>query len=196
VLYELESLQHDAMSLGHYILSSAGGYETLKAWTKFHIGNIWLDFENPPNARDQFEEAMDWALNTGFPYAVMTFYERLALANMRLGKLSLAEKYYEESQKQAKENDIKPELVMKNDIRCKIGLGNLRYRKAESELGDPKESACQAADQYFKQALTLIAQTNYPANRKVSLVNLSELYKLWRGPNDPDAKNYLDLANQ
>lgn len=196
VLYELESLSHAAMSLGHDILASAGGYDTLKAWTQFHMGNIWLDFKNYASARDEFEAGLDWALDAGFPYAVMTFYERLALTSLRLNKPGLAEKYYAESRVASKSPEIKPELVIKNEIRCLIGLGNLCFRKAEGQSGDEKESACNTADQHFRQALHLTSQVNYAANKKVSLINLSELCKLRRGSNDPDAQYYMTLANQ
>ncbi len=196
VLYELESLQHVAMSLGLYLLANTTGYETLTGWTKFHNGNIWLDFENYLSARDEFESALDWALDSGFPYAVMTLYERLALANARLKKPNLAEKYYHDSRQAAASTEIKPELVMKNEVRCLIGLGNLNYQKAVGQSGNDKEKQCRAADLLFKQALNLTNQINYASNRKVALTNLSELYKLWRGPNDPDAQHYMDLANQ
>ncbi len=196
VLYELESLQHVAMSLGYYLLANTTGYDALTAWTKFHNANISLDFKNYQIARDEFEQALDWALDTAFPYAVMTLYERLALASMRLNKPSLAEKFYQESRAYAKSPEIQPELVVKNEIRCLIGLGNLRFRKAESQSGDEKENSCSTADQHFRQALHLTSQVSYVANKKVSLNNLSELYKLWRGPNDIDAQNYLALANQ
>lgn len=196
VLYELESLQHVGMSLGYYLLDNLSAYETLLNWTKFHMGNIWLDFKKPTEAREQFESALDWALDTGFAYAVMTLYERMALASMRLNKPNLAEKFYQESRNYAKPDQIRPDLIMKNEIRCLIGLGNICFRKAESQTGNEKENFCRTADQHFRQALELTNQVSYRTNKRVALTNLSELYKLWRGPNDPDAKHYLDLANQ
>ena len=196
VLYEMESLQHVAMSLGHYLLAGTATYETLRAWTQFHIGNIWLDFQNATAAKDEFEGAMDWALADGFDYAVMTLSERLGLANMRLGKLSLAEKNYEDSRTRAKSDQIKPEQAMKNEVRCLIGLGNLYYRKAETQSGDQRDTTCIDADQIFKQAVNLTNQVTYPTNKRVAFVNLSELYKMWKGPGDPDVNNFLELANQ
>jgi tetratricopeptide (TPR) repeat protein len=193
VLYEFETFKHVAMSLGHYLLSKTGSYATLKNWTRFHIGNIWIDLQKYQSAKDEYEQALDWALQTGFPYATMTMYERLALACFRLNKFSLAEQFYDDSLLMGQTEPIDPEMVLKNEIRCLIGLGNIQYKQA---IGSEKNTKCKLADDFFKQALQRANRVNYPANKKVTLMNLSELYKLWHGDNDPDAKTFRELADQ
>ncbi len=193
VLYEFENSKRVAMSLGHYLLSKTDGYATLKNWTRFHIGNIRMDFQEYQGAKDEYEQALDWALQTGFPYATMTMYERLALASLRLNKFSLAEQYYDDSLLTGQTQGIDPEMALKNEIRCLIGLGNIQYKQA---TGNEKNAKCKLADDLFKQALQRTNQVNYPTNKKVALMNLSELYKLWHGDNDPDAITFRELAEQ
>ncbi len=194
VLYEIENYPNVAMSLGKYLVFKVNNYDTIQGWTHFHNGNIWIDFKNPISAKEEFELAFELAHKTKSHYAIMVLSERLALVYRRLQILNLAEHYYEESLRIGETEDIKPILVLKNRVRCLIGMGNIQLDLARKQSGAEKERKCNKAEIKYKQALEIANQVNYTANKAIALSCLGSLYRTRFDDTNPDAKRFHKLA--
>ena len=193
-LYEYLNRPHVALSLGHYLLSQTRDYRSLHAWTHFHLGNIYLDLQEYNSAKQAFEEALEWAIASGSAYANMTMYERLGLTCKNLGKLSLAQQFYEDSLTVAELHEIKPWLVANNQVRCLIGLGLLDLERAKRANTGQKADYLATAENNFKQAAAIAKQINALANEAAALSSLGELYALKEGGGSETSKMYHSMA--
>lgn len=172
--------------------AKAAGYETNLIWALFHEGNINISLGNKQRKADQpdadkargyfseakncFEAALELSIKKEFDYATMTMQERLGLVNNRLGMFNIARSNLNKSLNIGEFGEIKKDwLVLKNKVRCLIGLGNIDLDHAHLN-GDDKE------------ALELARQINYSGNEKAALKSLIEVCEA-RG--EEDEKNCL-----
>lgn len=188
VLYESEDFQHTSLSLGRYILAEAVNYETVKIWAHFHNGNILLDLEKNDLAKKEYDEAIQLAEKKQLGYAIMTMNERLGLVHRKMGQHEQAKNCYEKSLQSVKAEFVKPWLVLKNRVRCLIGLGLIELETAGKQSGLDRKRLCRWAENHFRQAADLAERINYSANEAVALSNLGNLHRFLHGDNNADAK--------
>ncbi|RMF68112.1 MAG: tetratricopeptide repeat protein [Calditrichaeota bacterium] len=198
VLYECLNCPNVALSLGFFLFSRVSGYDRLRCWTHFHSGNACLDLKDFPAAKKHFETALDLAIQARYAYASMVMHERLALTYKNLDKINLAEQHYNESLTLGQSENIKPKLVLQNKVRCLMGMGLLKYEKACGTAVKPKEKQrlCQDAEKLYKEARELAREIQYAANEAAALSNLGDLYRLWYGQTNPEAKVFHKLAHE
>lgn len=190
VLYEGEDVLHTGLSLGEYILSEAANYATVKIWTHFHNGNIWLDLAKNDPAKKEYETAMQLAEKNQFDYAIMTMHERLGLVNCKMGQHTQARQHYDKSLQSVKTEFTKPWLMVKNRVRCLIGLGLVELETARTQTETERKPSCRWAENYFRQAADLAERINYRANEAVALSNLGDLHRFLHGDSNADAKRF------
>lgn len=190
--------------------AKAAGYETNLIWALFHEGNINISLGNKQRKADQpdadkargyfleakncFEAALELSIKKGFDYATMTMQERLGLVNNRLGMFNIACSNYNESLNIGEFGEIKRDwVVLKNKVRCLIGLGISDFDSACKGQQDKEKGLCKA-EIYFKEARELACQINYHYNERDALIQLSDIYRE-RGEAD-EMNCILQLANK
>jgi len=199
-----EALFPAGILLSRYIQQQEPEYETSTIWALFHEGNINISLGNnqrtaaQPNnekarqffleAKNCFEKALELAIKKQFDYATMTMYERLGLTHNRLELFNLARANFNESLNIGKFGVIRKDwLILKNKVRCLIGLGNVHLDCGRLN-GEDKEMQLSDAESYFKDALELAQQINYIGNVSIALRSLVEVCET-RG--DKDATHCL-----
>lgn len=187
-----------ALSLGHYLCSSefqdqlGAPYEALTAWCHYRAGSIFIDLGAEKKksgnltgaivdyeaAKSEYELTLAWAELNQVWYAVMLMYERLGVANNRLGLFEEARASYDKSFAVAKQEGIAQKDVDLNKVRCEIGLGNVKVESA-SDLN--RERMYIEAGRHYFDAFQIANKISYAINKDIALYCIRKLFDEWPG---------------
>jgi len=181
-----------ALSLGCYLCKMGTQYPAIEAWSHFRDGNVYIDLGgNKKKSKDDagagrdyeaakkyFEATLAWAEKNQLWYGIMMAHERLGVANTRLGAMPIAQKHFDTSLDIAAthQTEIEPVLRNGNLVRCKIGMGNLKF---ESETGPNRITDYTGAGKAFIEAVNAANRIGDTINGPIAMNCLKELVKTW-----------------
>jgi len=179
-LHELSTIDHAdlALKLGRYLAKETSRirYLALATWCHYRNGNILIQKRDLAAAKDEFEKALNIALETDYEYAEAAVCERLGIIYRKLDQYGMATDYCERALSCINKRKIKRLWAWQTQVRSLIGLGNICYHKAKQSR-PPKKSDIEKAENHFKQAIELAEQINDVSNARIARADLKVVQK-------------------